>query len=149
MINSVYLMVQFMSEFDKNLISILEKIYAIEYICKDGIIQALKDIYGKREAIFSLLGAIHNELIDKIAKKDKSNEIIEKFDTMDIKGLKGIRNFIAHDYEGVNLAIIEDTIRFDISKMKQVIKTNFPHIVPFAKEKFEQNIKLKLSSKKS
>lgn len=137
-----------MSKFDKNLISILEKIYALEYICQNGITKALQDVYGKREVIFSLLGALHNELIEKIGTKDTKNQIMGKFDALDIKGLKGLRNFIAHDYEGVNLSIIEDTLRYDIGKLKKIIENNFPNTVPLAQEKFKQNLHSKPSASK-
>lgn len=136
-----------MSKFDRHLISILEKIYAIEYLCEEGITKALKDVYGKREAIFSLLGALHNELVDKIAKKDTDGKIIKKFDILDIKGLKGVRNFIAHDYEGVNLSIIEDVLRYDIEKIKNIVEENFPNLIILAKNKFHENLKLKNSFK--
>ena len=33
------------------------------------------------------------------------------FDEQDVKGMYDVRTFIAHDYEGVNLAIIEWIIR--------------------------------------
>ncbi len=39
-----------------------------------------------------------------------------------IKGTYDVRNFIAHDYEGVNKAIIEDIIRVHIPKLKSTIE---------------------------
>lgn len=38
-----------------------------------------------------------------------------------IKGTYDVRNFIAHDYEGVNKMIIEDIIRTQLPKLKQII----------------------------
>jgi len=38
-----------------------------------------------------------------------------------IKGSYDVRNFIAHDYEGVNKAIIEDIIRRYIPDLKSTI----------------------------
>lgn len=35
--------------------------------------------------------------------------------------LNDVRNFIAHDYEGVNKMIIEDIIRTQLPKLKQII----------------------------
>jgi uncharacterized protein with HEPN domain len=38
-----------------------------------------------------------------------------------IKGAYDVRNFIAHDYEGVNKAIIEDVIRKAIPQLDEMI----------------------------
>jgi len=40
----------------------------------------------------------------------------------DIQGAYNTRNFIAHDYEGVHLARIENIIRVHLPKLKQIIK---------------------------
>lgn len=42
-------------------------------------------------------------------------------DKLPIKGSYDVRNFIAHDYEGVNKAIIEDIIRRFIPDLKSTI----------------------------
>ncbi len=42
-------------------------------------------------------------------------------DKLPIKGTYDVRNFIAHDYEGINKAIIEDIIREHIPKLKITI----------------------------
>ena len=39
----------------------------------------------------------------------------------DLKGAVDIRNFIAHDYEGINLPIIEFIIRERLPLMKKII----------------------------
>ena len=39
----------------------------------------------------------------------------------DIKGAYAVRNFIAHDYEGVDLAFIENILRFKIQELKKDI----------------------------
>jgi uncharacterized protein with HEPN domain len=39
----------------------------------------------------------------------------------DIKGAYNVKNFIAHDYEGINIATI-DTIRTYISKLEMSLK---------------------------
>jgi uncharacterized protein with HEPN domain len=57
-------------------------------------------------------------------KLDKHRStIIDKFDTMDIKGMISIRNFIAHDYDGVNLSVIEDSLRYDIPRIFTIVET--------------------------
>jgi len=45
-----------------------------------------------------------------------------------IKGSYDVRNFIAHDYEGVNKAIVEDIIRFHIPELKKILNTIFEDI---------------------
>lgn len=39
------------------------------------------------------------------------SKILNEFLKEDIKGLISVRNYIAHDYDGVNLAIIENDLR--------------------------------------
>ncbi|HIP46674.1 MAG TPA: DUF86 domain-containing protein [Campylobacterales bacterium] len=38
-----------------------------------------------------------------------------------IKGAYNVRNFIAHDYEGINKVIIEDVIRTFIPELRLII----------------------------
>ena len=58
------------------------------------------------------------EQFDKL-KKSPNNTFLEYFETEDIKGIYDVRNYIAHDYEGVNLAIIEWIIRHILPKFKR------------------------------
>ena len=55
---------------------------------------------------------------DKI-KKSSNNTFLEYFEVDDLKGIYDVRNYIAHDYEGVNLAIIEWIIRHILPKFKE------------------------------
>ena len=41
------------------------------------------------------------------------------FDDGDVKGMYDVRTYIAHDYEGVNLAIVEWIIRNGLPKFKK------------------------------
>ena len=52
-------------------------------------------------------------------KQSCADEILNEFDKDDLKGLYDVRTYIAHDYEGVNLAIIEWIIRFGLPKFKE------------------------------
>ena len=99
--------------------SISKKLNDIETIIKrhSGIYEALKDIEGQ-PAILMLLVAI-SEQISKLNKNEA--KVLENFSKEDIKGFIDVRNFIAHDYDGVNLAIIEDILRYDIPKIKSII----------------------------
>jgi len=51
----------------------------------------------------------------------KNSPVLSNFDSMDIKGLISVRNFIAHDYDGINLSIIEDDLRFNMPRVKQIV----------------------------
>lgn len=41
----------------------------------------------------------------------------------DLKGLYDVRNFIPHDYDGIDLSVIEDVIRYGIPSLKNSIDT--------------------------
>ncbi|KHG34401.1 MAG: DUF86 domain-containing protein [Sulfurospirillum cavolei] len=98
---------------------ILEKIEYIEEIVKNAgsITNALHDLTIYRPAILMHLTSIA-EQFDKI-KKSSNNTFLEYFEADDIKGIYDVRNYIAHDYEGVNLAIIEWIIRHILPKFKE------------------------------
>jgi uncharacterized protein with HEPN domain len=61
------------------------------------------------------------ETLNTIYKKNP--DLIVEFDlSEEVKGAYNIRNFIAHDYEGVNLAIVESVIRESLPVLKNKIK---------------------------
>ncbi|MEA1918048.1 MAG: HepT-like ribonuclease domain-containing protein [Campylobacterota bacterium] len=101
---------------------IYKKIVFIQNICaKNGsITKALEDEESSRASILMHLTSIA-EQFDKLSK-DAEFEILSKFDKSDLKGSYDVRNYIAHDYEGINLAIIELIIREKIPKMKFIIE---------------------------
>ena len=107
---------------------ILEKIEYIEEIVNNAgsITNALHDLPTYRPAILMHLTSIA-EQFDKI-KKSPNNTLLEYFEADDVKGIYDVRNYIAHDYEGVNLAIIEWIIRHILPKFKEqclkIIKSN-------------------------
>jgi len=101
------------SSFEK-LSFILEKIEDIESfkVRYKSIEDLLNDVMGYDATLMSLLqiGETLNRLRDEpFAQK------------LPIKGTYDVRNFIAHDYEGVNKMIIEDIIRNELPKLKQII----------------------------
>jgi len=97
---------------------ILEKIEHIETIVSNsgGIVKALDDITTTRPAILMHLTAIA-EQFNKL-KQSHSTQILDYFQKDDLKGLYDVRTYIAHDYEGINLAIIEWIIRDGLPKFK-------------------------------
>lgn len=107
--------------------TIIDKIGDIEAIIvrHGAITRALGDFEGQ-PALLMLLVAIA-EQFHKL-KKCCYEELICHFDENDIKGIYDIRVFIAHDYEGVNLAIIERVIREKIPQLKAIVE----HIVSSA-----------------
>ncbi|MBE0496355.1 MAG: DUF86 domain-containing protein [Campylobacterales bacterium] len=101
----------------------IETIYTI--IERHGsITNALGDIEGQ-PAILMLLVAI-SEQFSKLAKKE--SKLLEHFDSEDIKGLIAVRNYIAHDYDGVNLTIIEDDLRENMPRILALIKRLLPDV---------------------
>jgi len=96
---------------------ILVKIDYILDICEDGIIKALDDYKTTKPAIMMHLTSIAEQFI-----KLNNSDILTNFDESDIKGAVDTRNFIAHDYEGINLPIIEFIIRERLPIIKNIIK---------------------------
>jgi len=109
-----------MSRYIDRLNNIVRKINFIENIIKskNGIISALEDEENSRASIMMHLTSIA-EQFDKLSK-DGEFEILSKFDKNDLKGSYDIRNYIVHDYEGLNLMIIEVVIREKLPKIKEV-----------------------------
>ena len=58
------------------------------------------------------------EQFDKLKKEESS--LLEHFSLDDLKGIYDTRTFIAHDYEGVNLSIIETAIRYGLPELLKV-----------------------------
>lgn len=75
---------------------------------KGSISLALEDEQNSRASILMHLTSIA-EQFDKLLHNGEL-EILGFFDKQDIKGSYELRNFIAHDYEGVDLYIVEDVI---------------------------------------
>ena len=100
---------------------IKKKIEFIESIClEDGNITAsLLDEKRSRASILMHLTSIA-EQFHKLSE-DAEFEILSQFDKEDLKGSYDVRNYIAHDYEGINLSIIEHIIREKLPKMKKII----------------------------
>ena len=93
------------------------KIVYILEICQDGIVAALEDEKITRPAILMHLTSIAEQF-----SKIKDSKILDKFDNEDVKGAIDTRNFIAHDYEGINFPIIEFIIRDRLPILNNDIK---------------------------
>ncbi len=96
---------------------ILKKIDYILDICLDGIVKALEDEKITRPAIMMHLTSIAEQF-----SKIKDANLLNNFENEDVKGAIDTRNFIAHDYEGINLPIIEYIIRERLPILKNEIE---------------------------
>lgn len=90
--------------------NIARKIEFIENIVKEKltIVSALEDEQNARAAILMHLTAIA-EQFDKLLHSGEL-DILTHFEKQDIKGSYELRNFIAHDYEGIDFHILEEVI---------------------------------------
>ncbi len=75
---------------------------------RSSVIEALEDEQNSRAAILMHLTSI-SEQFDKLLHSGEL-DVLSHFDKQDIKGSYELRNFIAHDYEGIDLHIVEDVI---------------------------------------
>ena len=96
---------------------ILVKIDYILDICTHGIVKSLEDEKTTRPAIMMHLTSIAEQF-----SKIKSSDLLNHFEEEDVKGAIDTRNFIAHDYEGINLPIIEFIIRERLPVLKTKIE---------------------------
>ncbi len=114
-----------MSKAKRRLEIIYKKIEFIQNICKKtgSISVALEDEETTRASILMHLTSIA-EQFNKL-KKEGETSTLDKFDSKDIKGSYDVRIYIAHDYEGVNLSVIEHVIRQKLPKLKNTIEHIF------------------------
>lgn len=103
----------FMSSSFEKLDFIVEKIDDIESFKAryKSIEDLLNDVMGYDATLMSLLQ------IGETLNKLRDESFAEK---LPIKGTYDVRNFIAHDYEGVNKMIIEDIIRTQLPKLNKL-----------------------------
>ncbi len=102
---------------------IADKIDRIEQIIAQSgsIVEALEDETLSRPAIMMHLVSIAEQF--GRLQNAMEYEVLSKFDKEDVRGAFAVRNFIAHDYEGVNLALIENVIREYLPHIKSIIRS--------------------------
>jgi uncharacterized protein with HEPN domain len=90
--------------------AIEKKIFFIQNIVNEygSTTAALEDEEKGRAAVLMHLTSIA-EQFDKLLHSGEL-EILSHFEKQDIKGSYDLRTFIAHDYEGVDLHIVEEVI---------------------------------------
>ena len=54
-------------------------------------------------------------------KDDNEFKTLEAFSSDDLKGISALRNYIAHDYDSTDNAIIEDVVRYNIPVFKETV----------------------------
>jgi len=84
---------------------------------KNSVIEALEDEQNSRAAILMHLTSI-SEQFDKLLHSGEL-DVLSHFDKQDIKGSYELRNSIAHDYEGIDLHIVEEVIVNRLPIIKQ------------------------------
>ncbi|MDY0322238.1 MAG: DUF86 domain-containing protein [Arcobacteraceae bacterium] len=101
---------------------ILEKVEDIEdFTTKfDSLVALLDDTMGFDATLMCLL-----QIGETLNKVEGTYDVL---DINDIKGAYDVRNFIAHDYEGVNKSIIENILRFHIPSLKINLQTILEHL---------------------
>ncbi len=100
-------------EFILKMISNIETI--IQRHC--NITNALNDSIEARPAILMSLMQIGESL------KKIDDDILKKYDLLnEKKGAYSVRNFIAHDYDGVDLGLIEVILRENLPQLKEKLK---------------------------
>ena len=95
-------------------------------ICKDygGVVAALEDTKIAQPAIIMHL-IVCNENLQKIQSEINALDI---FTSEEIRGLKSVRNIASHDYDGLNLVIIE-----------KIIRESLPSIIERLNDFFDEN----------
>lgn len=100
---------------------IIEKINNIENICKHydtSLEKALEDEILGRAAILMHLEAIA-EQFEKLFE-NSAFDILKAYDKEDIKGIRRVRNYIAHQYDEVDNEVIFDIINTRLPIIKSV-----------------------------
>ena len=105
-----------MSSDKKKIEFVIEMMEDIEtYLTRfDSVTALLDDKMGFNATLMSLMQI--GETLRKLQGK------YEELDDDDIKGAYDVRNFIAHDYEGVRKSIIESIVREHLSKLKNALE---------------------------
>ena len=87
----------------------------IEYTIEENtsLPKALENRIGKHALLMCLMQI--GESLNKIESPSLKEEL-------PIKGAYDVRNFIAHDYEGVDTGLIENVLRYLIPELKMTIE---------------------------
>jgi uncharacterized protein with HEPN domain len=87
---------------------------------KGSVLKALEDEQNSRASVLMHLTSIA-EQFDKLLHNGEL-EVLAFFDKQDIKVSYDLRNFIAYNYEGVDLYIVEDVIVQRLPVIKESVE---------------------------
>ena len=105
--NSLNAKIDFILEMNTNIKNIVKR--------HNGVMEALNDYEGQMAILMGI--AQIGETLKKI-----DDNIIDKYDLRkDKDGAYYTRNYIVHDYEGVDLAFIENIVRSYLPKLEEKI----------------------------
>lgn len=106
----------------KCLKEVINRIDKIETLCANsgGVVSALKDELLAQPAIMMHITVIYQQF-EKL-KRHNQTDILNRVSKEIISQIGKSRNITAHDYDSLNYAIIEKTIRFDLPKLKHTLK---------------------------
>jgi uncharacterized protein with HEPN domain len=95
--------------------AVLDYIQDIETIANRY--KSIKDALADLEGQYALLMCIQQvgELVNKIKSEKYTSKI-------PVKNIVGFRNIIVHNYDGVNLKMVEGIIKINIPELKDIIK---------------------------
>lgn len=96
----------------------INRIDKIESVCANngGVVTAIKD-EDSAQLIIMMHLTIINQQFEKLKKQNRT-DILKRIPDAIVSGLKKSRDITAHDYDSLNYAIIENTIRFNLPKIK-------------------------------
>ena len=104
----------------------LNKVYEcienIEYIINNSDLKTSQAIEDK--LIKPAIRMNRVRIAEQFSKLKDDNEFttLEQFTSEDLKGISSVRNYIAHDYDSTDDAIIEDVVRYNLPIFKEVIE---------------------------
>lgn len=98
----------------------IKRIDIIQELCANngGVVAVLKDETSLQPATMMHITIIYQQF-EKLKKQNRM-DILNRIPKKIIDEIKKSRNITAHDYDSVNYAIVESTIRFNLPKLKEI-----------------------------
>lgn len=98
----------------------IKRIDIIQELCANngGVVAVLKDEASLQPATMMHITIIYQQF-EKLKRQNRM-DILNRIPKKIIDEIKKSRNITAHDYDSVNYAIVESTIRFNLPKLKEI-----------------------------
>ena len=113
-------MMSYLSEEEKDINILKDIVYAINKI--EAYTNDVNDIIDFEENTEKYDATLLNFIVVGESVARLSDNIKEENDEIPWKNIKGFRNYIAHDYFGVDISEVWDVIQNHISKLKKDIE---------------------------